>query len=104
MRYVFPDPKNCSPNKPTDACTSKKMVGLYSAATGDSQINCTKKVREWFRTEATSKGWDKVIDTPSGVTLVADVRLHNLAKLDVVEGSEKVVQFPNGRVRRQRTS
>ena len=57
--FVFPDPNDRSPNNPSVIVSSPQILGIYKHYTGESMERVTKKVQDWFCTEATKKySWD----------------------------------------------
>ena len=80
--FVFPDPNDRSPNTPSVIVSSTQVLGLYNQGAGEKMERVTKKVQDWFCTEARSKyRWDNA--TFSGNQCILSVNLEKRQIPDV---------------------
>lgn len=59
-KLKFPDPKNCSANKPAVLCPSERVLGLYNQENNPEAKRISKKVKKWFYDEAHNHGWNGI--------------------------------------------
>lgn len=56
--FEFPDPRERSPNDPSESCAPEKVLGLYNQAEGNPRrVKICDRVRDWFDHEARQNGW-----------------------------------------------
>lgn len=76
--FVFPDPRDRSPNEPTIALQQAHVLGNYNQTNPeDKREKVTEHVKEWFRNKALEVGWSSADFHGSVCVLTADVRLGN---------------------------
>ncbi|WP_162617855.1 hypothetical protein [Salinicola halophilus] len=74
--YIFPDPKDRSPNEPTIALNQQKVLGIYNQHhPEDRREKVTDPVKEWFRDEANRQGWKEATFHGSVCVLSVDVEV-----------------------------
>jgi len=69
-KLKFPDPKNCSPNKPAVLCPADRVLGLYNQDNNSPAKRIAKKVKKWFYDQAHANGW-------TGIHFLPDVQTNH---------------------------
>lgn len=76
--FIFPDPKDRSPNEPTIAVQQSHVLGNYNQANPeDKREKVTEPVKDWFKGQAEDAGWSSADFHGSVCVLTADVALTN---------------------------
>jgi hypothetical protein len=57
-KFLFPDPKDRSPNAPGVIVEKHQIIGLYNQEHSEDAAYVTENVRAWFETEAAAQGWN----------------------------------------------
>lgn len=74
--YVFPDPKDRSPNNSHISLDRNTVLSLYNQETSMAAERVTEAIKSWFNDKATELGWSEVrFSTDSTAILTAKVVL-----------------------------
>lgn len=77
--YVFPDPKDRSPNAPTIIANATQVLGNYNQEHRDvpegTRAKVTDVVKKWFKDQALEQGWATAEFHGSECLLTANIEI-----------------------------